>query len=377
MLAGKHPFYEPGRDDYKGCRSKIMYTDPDWRRLQLAGGAEVSGLVPLDEGDNNLTRMKTIRRDGKHLCSRLLEKEPQKRLSARQAMAYPFVRLYLADSTSSFSAGTSGEDMLQILQEQAFRALFLFARLDRLSQATLRLVAKELDEPHISPEFRALFSRMDGDGDGLINRTELIEQAAAWDPKDVKLLAAALATSSAASSAANGDRGGATARAESHLSYRDLLAALWLMPLVVAERPDGDNENGIKLAAGCNVVTPKDTVGTGSALLADIFPRFALGQDSGITRASLRYTLAPSQCHAKTRATGLNGFERVTSEELDAIFAFYASTSSADHPDERRRSHASPESISYEQYRAGFRKLQRQYAAESARMSLTSTIGGV
>ncbi|CAD7927134.1 unnamed protein product [Amoebophrya sp. A120] len=317
MLTGVHPFFEPGRDDYKSCRGRIVSTDPDWRRFLSAcmNAAAVvkhnkptnAAVDPNRDEDKQRRLRQDSARDAKHFCAKLLEKDPRRRLAARQAISYPFVTNNVA--AVKHQTRRSGD-----LIEQLFRGLFLFARLDRLTQATLRLMAKELDEPHISDEFRTIFSLMDRNGDGLVNRMELLAAAQGFAerpeenadcPDQAPPVSAPFSVSREDGmrlAAALGSQGSES------LTYRDLLAAAWLLPLGrSASRRAGDVE-------------------TGARLLADIFPRFASCANDGlITRASLRYSLAPSAAinRQHKRATGLNGFDRISDVELDEIFRFY------------------------------------------------------
>ena len=165
------------------------------------------------------------------------------------------------------------------------------------------------------------------------------------------------------------------AGADSDLSYRDLLAALWLMPLSNST-PVKNTKDSTRSSRSFEEMTER-----GMRLLGDIFGRFALEQERGITKSSLRYTLAPSSSagsggagrgrnttrKSTRRTTGLNGFERVTGEELSAIFNWYCSTSGEER--ERTQTTGSEDhepTISFDQYKKGLRKIQNLYAKESA-----------
>eukprot|EP00392_Amoebophrya_sp_AT5.2_P010300 g10360.t1 len=409
MTTGKHPYFDLGRDDYKSCRARILASDPDWRRflaavtsvavevgpgaskgaaanraapgagLRAITGGAGGGIVAQNSHENgnassssasstSTAAIARMLKDARHLCAKLVEKDPRKRLSARQAMAYPYVKnnsMLSEDDANAVGGNNSAESQsrtqgktkepapsgsrgtapatptlpmtslvalarnsdavpseMQSLFQKVFSGLHVFAKLDRLTQATLRLLAKELDEPHICDEFRKVFRLIDDNGDGLINRGELVAAEARYEqqppfPDEGSLphrAEGAGCSSSSPTAQEHGMRRLAAALGSQNsecLTYRDLLAGLYLLPL------------------GRSEAARREDIRTGATnLLADIFPRFSLEQETGITRSSLRYSLAPSTT-AKSkmnRATGLNGFERVTSKELDAIFSFYDSS---------------------------------------------------
>ena len=66
LLTGKHPFFEPGADDLRSIQAKILGLEPRLSKSRLSA-------------------------DARQLCSALLQKDPRMRVSAAQALQYPFV----------------------------------------------------------------------------------------------------------------------------------------------------------------------------------------------------------------------------------------------------------------------------------------------
>ncbi|XP_055388637.1 calcium-dependent protein kinase 2-like [Condylostylus longicornis] len=97
-----------------------------------------------------------------HLMKWMLQKDPRKRCSARQALDHPWFRL-MSKPRTGFSSQ---------LTPSVFEGLRSWQNQNKLKQAVLQLMARELSESEIK-DLRRKFEALDGRGDGTISLEEL------------------------------------------------------------------------------------------------------------------------------------------------------------------------------------------------------------
>ncbi|PHJ15709.1 calcium-dependent protein kinase cdpk9, partial [Cystoisospora suis] len=139
LLSGIHPFYVPGLDNEATVKNKILNLDPS-----LTG----------DE-------WQCVSSQAKDLVKKLINKNPKKRLSAQQALEHPW-----------FQVMQSRRAQPSQLTQSVFEGLRNWQKQNRLKQAVLQLLAKELNETDIL-ELRRKFEALDQKGDGTITIDEL------------------------------------------------------------------------------------------------------------------------------------------------------------------------------------------------------------
>lgn len=144
LLTGWHPFYIPQVDDEQSVRAKI------------------SSLEPLQFPHELVERIST---DAHDLCSRLLEKNASKRVSAAQALEHEWFQ----DPTKASPFGN-----VEVLSASIFEGLQKYQTYNKLKRAVLQLLTRELSEREIQ-ELRSKFMALDSEGDGLLSPTELVE----------------------------------------------------------------------------------------------------------------------------------------------------------------------------------------------------------
>merc|ERR1712190_191701 len=106
-----------------------------------------------------------VSREGLDLCRKLLDKDPQRRLTAAQALAHPWFQ----DPTKPSPFGNvSG------LSVSLFEGLMQYQAYNKLKRAVLQLPTRELSEFQIQ-ELRKKFMALDTTGDGLLSPEELLK----------------------------------------------------------------------------------------------------------------------------------------------------------------------------------------------------------
>merc|ERR1711920_820921 len=98
-------------------------------------------------------------------CKKLLEKDPQRRLSAGQALTHPWFK----DPSKPSPYGN-----VEGLSVSIFEGLMQYQAYNKLKRAVLQLLTRELSEFQIQ-ELRNKFMALDTEGDGLLSPTELLE----------------------------------------------------------------------------------------------------------------------------------------------------------------------------------------------------------
>lgn len=206
------------------------------------------------------------------------------------------------------------------LLHASFDAMFRFAHLNRLRQASLRLFAKELGEAQISADTRAVFAFLDKTGDGVVSCAELAAAArscgyAQAELHEFQLLAEALGTSNLPSpppqnarsskEKQRNKRASVIPSPELVLGYRDLIAALLLLEVFPPQQR--------RAPPARKTIAP--TTLLDDAWLRDLFLRFSLGGE-WITKGGLQCTLAPSRGVWKKT---INGLSSITEAELDVL----------------------------------------------------------
>merc|ERR1711920_1103516 len=97
-------------------------------------------------------------------CKKLLEKDPQKRLTADQALAHPWFK----DPSKPSPYGN-----VEGLSVSIFEGLMQYQAYNKLKRAVLQLLTRELSEFQIQ-ELRNKFMALDTQGDGLLSPEELV-----------------------------------------------------------------------------------------------------------------------------------------------------------------------------------------------------------
>eukprot|EP00930_Biecheleria_cincta_P068669 TRINITY_DN5635_c0_g2_i1.p1 TRINITY_DN5635_c0_g2~~TRINITY_DN5635_c0_g2_i1.p1 ORF type:complete len:670 (-),score=113.39 TRINITY_DN5635_c0_g2_i1:136-2145(-) len=183
MLTGVHPFYTPAVDDIHSVQAKIIAPKPASLPSYLF--EHISG-------------------EACDLCRRMLEKNPQQRLSAEEALAHAWFQNPLLPSPyGNINTGS--------LNSRVFEGLREYRRHNKLKQAALQVLAQDLHEEQIQ-ELRDAFLALDAQGDGVLSPQELADGArrvhCRLDLEEARSLVACL--------------GGAG----QHAGYREFIAAL-------------------------------------------------------------------------------------------------------------------------------------------------------
>lgn len=137
MLTGIHPFFVPGVDNAASAKqkiidSKVTYPSDAW-----------NGVSPL----------------GKQITQAMLDPDPEKRLSSKAALQHKWFH--------------SAKKIQTPLRESVVEGIIKFQDYHKMKQATLRLLAKEVDEMAIK-NLRDQFFAMDKDGDGILSFEEVM-----------------------------------------------------------------------------------------------------------------------------------------------------------------------------------------------------------
>eukprot|EP00392_Amoebophrya_sp_AT5.2_P016671 g16960.t1 len=140
MLTGVHPFFIPGKDNADSAKQKIV----------------------LCRVDYSMTYWNDISPLAKDLVMRMLAADPRDRVDTHEALQH----LWFA-SAPKVSVEIRGSVVDNLVEFQTH---------NKLRQAVLRLLAKEVDETAIA-DLRAQFVAMDGDGDGILQLAEILEAA--------------------------------------------------------------------------------------------------------------------------------------------------------------------------------------------------------
>lgn len=144
LLTGWHPFHIQQVDDEASVRRKIADPTP----VEF----------PADIFSN-------VSREAQDLCRQLLEKDPKKRLSSKQALEHAWFR----DPHKPSPYGDKGGLSMSI-----FDGLMKYQAYNKLKRAVLQLLTRELSEYQIQ-ELRKKFNALDSKGDGLLSFEELME----------------------------------------------------------------------------------------------------------------------------------------------------------------------------------------------------------
>lgn len=144
LLSGWHPFFAQDVDDPESVKAKIK--DP------------VPVVLPPD-------RFQNVTREAQQLCLGLLEKDPSRRFSAKQALEHQWFRL--GNKPTPF--GNKNGITVSI-----FEGLRDYEGYGKLKRAVLQLLARELSERQIQ-ELRKKFMALDTEGDGLLSVEELLK----------------------------------------------------------------------------------------------------------------------------------------------------------------------------------------------------------
>eukprot|EP00397_Hematodinium_sp_SG-2012_P022368 GEMP01023171.1.p1 GENE.GEMP01023171.1~~GEMP01023171.1.p1 ORF type:complete len:588 (+),score=149.15 GEMP01023171.1:229-1992(+) len=236
MLTGIHPFFVPGVDTAETARNKIL-------TQQIA-------FKPLGKGP------------AADLCRALLEHDATKRLSAAEALKFPWFR----DATSR-----------PVMNHWVYDGLRRFHKHNKIKQAVLRLLAKELDEAALL-SLREQFLELDTNSNGTITYRELYRSVrnAVGDAVDTAELQMIVTSLDADAQGGEGTK----------INYQDFLAA-------VLDR----------------------NVEVNTRQLVGIFERFT-SDEAVITRESLRRSLT----HRSSKRCSPNNGVSITEEDLNAIF---------------------------------------------------------
>lgn len=140
MIYGNHPFYTPHVDDQQTVKARIQSDVPDFP-------ADVSSF------------------GARHLCRGLLEKDPDERLTATQALQHP----WLKDPEKPSAFGN--KDMLTLSK---LNGLVNYPGHDKFRRAVYLMLAQELSEQQ-TQELRKSFMALDATGDGVLSSDELLE----------------------------------------------------------------------------------------------------------------------------------------------------------------------------------------------------------
>lgn len=143
LLTGWHPFHIQQVDDEASVKKKIA--DP----------------APVEFAR---TVFSNVSPEAQDLCKKLLEKDPEKRLSAKQALEH----VWFQDPHKPSPYGDKG-----VLSTSIFEGLMKYQAYNKLKRAVLQLLTRELSEYQIQ-ELRKKFNALDSKGDGMLSPEELI-----------------------------------------------------------------------------------------------------------------------------------------------------------------------------------------------------------
>eukprot|EP01054_Gregarina_sp_Poly1_P009394 Gregarina_sp_Poly_1__9393@NODE_587_length_7368_cov_122_746473_g453_i0_p2_GENE_NODE_587_length_7368_cov_122_746473_g453_i0NODE_587_length_7368_cov_122_746473_g453_i0_p2_ORF_typecomplete_len679_score123_54Pkinase/PF00069_25/5e65Pkinase_Tyr/PF07714_17/1_1e38EFhand_7/PF13499_6/0_0011EFhand_7/PF13499_6/3_4e10EFhand_7/PF13499_6/1_2e14EFhand_8/PF13833_6/0_0048EFhand_8/PF13833_6/6_1e05EFhand_8/PF13833_6/0_012EFhand_8/PF13833_6/1e08EFhand_6/PF13405_6/0_0011EFhand_6/PF13405_6/4_5e06EFhand_6/PF13405_6/2_2e len=143
LLTGVHPYYIPGMDDEKSVELKILETVPSMT------GPEWTYVSPA----------------AKDLCRSLLRRNPLKRLTAREALSHPWF-----DQVRTTTSGLAHS----LVSASVFEGLRSWQNQNKLKQAVVQLIARELSEKEIC-DLRRKFKALDKKKDGMISLDEVRE----------------------------------------------------------------------------------------------------------------------------------------------------------------------------------------------------------
>ncbi|KFG64745.1 calcium-dependent protein kinase CDPK9, partial [Toxoplasma gondii RUB] len=233
LLSGIHPFYVPGLDNEETVKSKILTVDPP------TTGEE----------------WQCVTSQAKDLVRKLIVKNPKKRLSAAQALEHPWFQ---------FMQGRQAKPSQ--LTASVFEGLRNWQNQNRLKQAVLQLLAKELNETDIL-ELRKKFEALDQKGDGTITIDELKESMHNAGYKVIESELAAIVDS-------------IDAQHQGFIGYNEFISALLLRRMTLQEEQ-----------------------------LREVFNKFDVRGEGCLTMESLRKALKGSR------------YGQLTDEELKLIFA--------------------------------------------------------
>eukprot|EP00397_Hematodinium_sp_SG-2012_P003595 GEMP01003603.1.p1 GENE.GEMP01003603.1~~GEMP01003603.1.p1 ORF type:complete len:1116 (+),score=291.65 GEMP01003603.1:287-3634(+) len=141
MLTGMHPFFTLGKDTAETAKNNILRGTVDYPSKMWG---HVSPLA-------------------KQLTHALLEHDPDRRISASEALQHPWFQSVIPEKKG-------------YVRPSMFPSLVDFPKKNRLKQAVLRLLAKELSEEQIG-SMKDQFSLLDTSGDGFITVDELLQSA--------------------------------------------------------------------------------------------------------------------------------------------------------------------------------------------------------
>lgn len=137
MLAGIHPFFTPGKDNAASARQKIIdneisYPEASWQHVSASA---------------------------RQIVQMMLEPNPEKRVSARRALTHTW--FVIANKQTA------------PLKPDVVQSLLRFQEYNKLKQAVLRLLAKEIDELSVK-DLRAQFEKADVDHGGVLSFTDIL-----------------------------------------------------------------------------------------------------------------------------------------------------------------------------------------------------------
>eukprot|EP00921_Rhytidocystis_pertsovi_P007106 GHVQ01011954.1.p1 GENE.GHVQ01011954.1~~GHVQ01011954.1.p1 ORF type:complete len:663 (-),score=106.03 GHVQ01011954.1:1018-3006(-) len=152
LLSGTHPFFTPKEDDEESVKRKILNYDPSFAGPTWA----------------------IVSSKAKDLLKALLKKNPKKRMDAQEALSHPWFKLALDPPLPPAGRGknTNATEADRQFAKSVVEGLRQWQSQNRLKQAILQLLAKELSDAHIE-ELRGKCQRIDSRGTGRITVKEL------------------------------------------------------------------------------------------------------------------------------------------------------------------------------------------------------------
>jgi len=148
LLTGAHPFFTPRVDDEQSVKAHITAREPvEWP----------TAILPGEEASKH----------ARELCLALLEKNPRRRLSARQALVHPWFKH--PDNPTPYGNVDS-------LNASIFDSLAKYKSDNKLKRAVFQLYADDVQERDIQ-ELCDKFMALDAPGDGLLTADGLAEAA--------------------------------------------------------------------------------------------------------------------------------------------------------------------------------------------------------
>jgi len=255
MLSGIHPFFVPGVDNADTAREKILTKQITFKPLGKGPGAD--------------------------LCRAILEHDVKKRITAEMALS------------SQWFYDASKRPMMS---HSVYDCLRRFQKHNKMKQAVLRLLAKEIDETSLL-HMREQFLELDANSDGVITYQELYRSVqnavgAAVDATELQSIVTSLDAD------AEGNEG-------SKINYRDFLSAMLDRNFQPGER----HLQGI-FERFADTTIPIEEEGV---------PVEDAEHNTGelmVTRKSLKASLS----HQSNRRRSPNNGVGVTTEDLNAIF---------------------------------------------------------